>query len=156
MSHFEAIFDEPEFEGPGEPIDTSQVKFTTYRAALVRDGKWWTATVRDLPNGGVVVAQGSTWAEVHRNTHAAVISSLGVEPYAVGINLVTDDSEVEDALHAVVAARVARGEAEEAERAAVRHAAQLLTGKGWSTRDAGGALNLSHQRISQLAPRASA
>ena len=37
-----------------------------------------------------------------------------------------------------------------AARAAVRRAAQILTGQDWTYRDAGTALSLSHQRIGQI------
>ena len=37
-----------------------------------------------------------------------------------------------------------------AERDAVRQATRLFIAQGWSTRDAGSAMRLSHQRISQI------
>ncbi|XVQ16363.1 type II toxin-antitoxin system HicB family antitoxin (plasmid) [Spirillospora sp. CA-255316] len=150
-SHFEAIFDEPECDG--DPDEFVDITFTNYDATITRTGKQWTVTVHDLPEGRTVVAQGPTWAEAGDNAHAAVTGLLGTEPQAVGIDLFPDDPEANAAIQAVVNARVARGEAEQAERDAVRRAARLLTGKGWSTRDTGSALRLSHQRISQLAPR---
>ncbi|MGJ6963277.1 type II toxin-antitoxin system HicB family antitoxin [Streptosporangium sp. G11] len=153
QTHFDKIFDdEPEaVENPDEFVD---VTFTSYNATATRVGKQWNVTVHDLPEGRAVLAQGATWADAHRNAHTAVITLLDVEqPYAVGIRLTPDDPELAAALQAVMEARIARADAEQAERDTVTRAAQLLTGRGWSTRDAGNALSLSHQRISQLAPR---
>lgn len=151
--HFEKIFDEP---APDlDTIDASDFECVSYDATATRTGKQWTVTVHGLPAGHAVVAQGATWADAHHNAHAAVHSLIGGEPWTVAINLWPDDSEAAEALRDVINARTARGEAEIAEREAVAHAAQLLTGKKeWTTRDAGSALHLSHQRISQLAPRA--
>jgi hypothetical protein len=151
-SHFEAIFDEP--ETAENPDEFAEVKFTTYNATATRTGKQWNVTVHDLPEGRAVLAQGANWGDAHRNTHTAVINLLKVEPHTVGIHIEPEDVEAAAALQAVTDARVARANAEQAERDAVIRAARLLTDKGWSTRDAGRALSLSHQRISQLAPRA--
>jgi hypothetical protein len=151
MEHFEKIFDEPEsHEGADEFAD---VKYTQYPATATRTGKQWTVNVHDLPDGRAVLAQGAHWAEAHRNTHGAVVGLLGVEPRTVGITMRPDDPDVIAALDAVIDARAARASAEQAERDTVTRAARLLTGKGWTVRDAGGVLSLSPQRISQLAPR---
>ncbi|MGW0806860.1 type II toxin-antitoxin system HicB family antitoxin [Nonomuraea sp. NPDC002799] len=150
MEHFEEIFDEP--ESHGDPDEFVDVKYTSYRATATRTGRTWTVTVHDLPNSRVVT-QGAHWAEAHRNTHSAVVELLGVEPQSVGITMRPDDPEIVAALDAVIGARTARADAEQAERDTVAHAARLLTGKKWTTRDAGGVLSLSPQRISQLAPR---
>lgn len=150
--HFEKIFDEPEPDP--DAFDASGDVCVSYDATAARTGKQWTVTVHGLPDGHAVVAQGATWSDARRNAHQAVHRLLGGKPWTVAINLWPDDSETADALRDVISARIARGEAEIAEREAVTRAAQLLTGKkGWTIRDAGSALHLSHQRISQLAPR---
>lgn len=154
-SHFEAIFS----DGLTEDVDDSaedQVRCTTYQATADYDGSVWTAKVIDLPEGHAVHAQGATWADVERNTARCVVEALRAEPGTVALRLLPADAEAAAALEAVTAARVARAHAEQAERDAVRHAARVLTAKSWSTRDAGTALRLSKQRISQLAPRTDA
>ncbi|MEV4288734.1 type II toxin-antitoxin system HicB family antitoxin [Nonomuraea bangladeshensis] len=151
MAHFDRIFDEP--ESTGDPDEYADVKYTSYTGIATRTGKQWTVNVRDLPDGRAVLAQGSHWNDARRNTHQAIVELLGVEPHTVGVRLVPDDPDIAAALTAVVAARTARADAEQAERDTVADTARLLTSKGWSTRDAGGALSLSPQRISQLAPR---
>jgi|GEM_PF-5416057 len=148
MGHFEKIFDEPEpNEGPDEFANS---EYTQYPATARRTDRHWSVTVHDLPEGRAVLAQGANWAEAHRNAHAAVVELLGVEPHTIGITMRPDDPEVVAALDAVTNARVARADAEQAERDIATRTARLLTGKGWTVRDAGGVLSLSPQRISQL------
>jgi hypothetical protein len=67
------------------------------------------------------------------------------------VRLIPADPRARDALTAVWTARGDRSRAELAEREAVRHAVRTLLEQGWSARDAGKALNLSHQRVSQIA-----
>lgn len=154
-SPFDAIFDGIDLTEDSD--ESSLVEATTYRATATRTGKQWTVTVHDLPDGHAVVAQGATWGEAEDNTLTCLIDVLKAEPqWAVTVHVAPDDSEAAAALEAVTEARIARAEAEQAERDAVQRAARLLTDKGWSTRDAGRALRLSHQRISQLAPRTTA
>ncbi|WP_019632046.1 hypothetical protein [Actinomadura atramentaria] len=151
--HFEKVFDEPEPEPGADPDEFADIEFTTYRATATRSGRAWTATVHDVPTGHPVLVRASTWDELHRTAHRAVVDALGTVDQAVGIDLAPADPDATAALHAVVDTRVARAEAERLEREAVTHAARLLTAQGWTTRDAGAALRLSHQRISHLAPR---
>ncbi|MGW0807987.1 type II toxin-antitoxin system HicB family antitoxin [Nonomuraea sp. NPDC002799] len=150
-THFEEIFDEEDIvETPAEPSGT---RYTSYPATATRDGALWTVVVHDLPEGRAVQAQGATWTEAEMNAAKGVLAALKAELGTVGVHLAPDDPEAAAALDAVVAARVARAYAGQAERDAVRHAARLLVDRGWSTRDAGRALRLSHQRISQIAPQ---
>ncbi|GAA0370281.1 hypothetical protein GCM10009530_20490 [Microbispora corallina] len=150
---FEAILDQPDIV---ENLDDLEVESTTYHATATRTGRQWTVTVNDLPEGRAVQAQGATWTDAEQNALTCVIDLLQAEPHTVNIHLAPNDEEAAAALAAVTEARVARAYAEQAERDAVRQAARILTDKGWTTRDAGGALRLSHQRISQLAPRTTA
>ncbi|MEU6717576.1 hypothetical protein ABZ897_39440 [Nonomuraea sp. NPDC046802] len=152
-SRFETIFDEA---GPVANTEENEGEGTTYRATITRAGKQWTANVRDLPGGHVVQAQGATWREIKKNIADCVFDVLQDKPDTVAIQVVPADPEAAAALATVAAARSARVHAEQAERDAVRRAARLLIEKGWSTRDAGGALGLSHQRISQIVPRTTA
>lgn len=152
-THFEEIFDEPDIvEAPDEQ---SSARYASYPATARRCGGVWNVVVHDLPEGHAVRAQGVTWTEAEMNTIKAVIDALRADAGTVGVQLIPADSEAAAALEAVTAARIARAHAGQAERDAVRHAARLLTGQGWSTRDTGRALRLSHQRISQIAPQTS-
>ncbi|SDH66796.1 hypothetical protein SAMN05421505_1208 [Sinosporangium album] len=148
-SYIEAIFDQADIP---ENLDQTEaeVEATVYRATATRTGKYWTATVHDLPDGQVVRAQGSTWKEARNNALECVLELLGPTSGTVGVHLSPADPKLDKALKAVGAARTARAYAEQAERDAVRTAAHHLIGNGWSTRDAGSALGLSHQRISQI------
>lgn len=137
------------------PQDFDQVEaieVANYLATATRRGTYWTATVKDLPGGHVVEAQGATWNQLGSNVLHCVAEFLDSDD--VGVAVVPADPDAADALHAVVEARTARFHAEQAERAAVIHAAHLLAGQGWTVRDIGSALGLSHQRIAQIAPRA--
>jgi hypothetical protein len=148
-SYTEAIF-----QGSDVDDEFTDVVATTYRATATRTGKLWTVTVHGLPRGAVQ-AQGATWAEARGNALTLVVDLLQADPGTVGVLVEPADEKEAAAVAAVIEARTARALAEEAERDAVRQAAQLLVDNGWSTRDAGAVLQLSHQRISQLAPRAS-
>ncbi|MCT9932925.1 hypothetical protein N5079_22210 [Planotetraspora sp. A-T 1434] len=148
----DAIFDEPDIP---EDFDQAEVEIaTSYNATATRTGKHWTATVRNLPEGHVIQVQGATWRETKDNVLNCVVDLLHPAPGTVGIHLAPADPEAADALNSVIDARVARFYAEQAERDAVRKAARTLIDQGWTTRDIGSALGLSHQRISQIVPRA--
>lgn len=150
MTHFEKVLDEPDIVEP----TGNEPPYTSYPATATRDGAQWTVVVHDLPEGVAVQAQGATWTEAEINAIKGVISALKAQPGTIGVELAPADPDAAAALEAVTQARIARAHAEQTERDAVRHAARLLTDQGWSTRDAGRALRLSHQRVSQLAPRA--
>ncbi|MGW0805931.1 type II toxin-antitoxin system HicB family antitoxin [Nonomuraea sp. NPDC002799] len=151
MSSFrEAIFDRD--DTPQDFDQTDAVEVTSYLATATRTGRYWTATVKDLPGGHVVRAQGSTWKELGSNVLDCLVDLLDSDD--VGASLVPADPDAAGALKALSEARTARVLAEQAERDAARHAARLLSDQGWTVRDIGSALGLSHQRISQIAPRA--
>ncbi|WP_052385501.1 hypothetical protein [Streptomyces sp. NRRL F-2890] len=148
---FERVFDEPELaDDPDEFVD---LVATTYPATATRTGSTWTVTIHDLPDGHAAIAQGTTWGEAQTNAHDIVVDLLGAHPAAVIVSVAPADPDAAAAIQALIDARIARAAAEQAERDAARTAARTLTGQGWSTRDAGTALQLSHQRISQLASR---
>ncbi|MFG1956023.1 hypothetical protein [Nonomuraea sp. NPDC049028] len=143
----DAIFDQPDLF----PVADADLEVaTTYRVTVTRTGKQWTATATDLPGGHTIQAQGANWVEVRRNIGGLIVDLLKDEPGTIGLRVIPADPEAAAALAAVIEARQARMLAEQAERDAVRHAARLLIAQGWTTRDAGSAMRLSHQRISQI------
>ncbi|MEU7889835.1 hypothetical protein AB0B54_30400 [Microbispora bryophytorum] len=144
MNH-DLIFDQPDLIPPSGDV----VEAVTYFATVTRTGKQWTATA-ELPGGCTVQAQGGSWADVKRNVAQLIFDALRDESETIGVHVNPADPEAKATLAAVIAARQARVLAEQAERDAVRHAARLLTAQGWTTRDVGSAMRLSHQRISQI------
>ncbi|MEO3869873.1 hypothetical protein ABGB18_13680 [Nonomuraea sp. B12E4] len=145
MNH-DLIFDQPDLISPS---DGDVVEAVTCFATATRVGKQWTATA-ELPGGRIVQAQGASWADVKGNVAQLVFDALQDEPEVIGVHVGPADSEAKAALAAVFEARQKRVLAEQAERDVVRNAARLLTAQGWTTRDVGSAMRLSHQRISQI------
>ncbi|WP_062345871.1 hypothetical protein [Herbidospora yilanensis] len=148
-SRHEAVFDEPDIvEEHDESIGIS----TDHIAVVTRVGEGWRAVVDGLPDGKVVVAHGSTWAETTHNVGDALSEAVTPEPpYVLGYHMVPADPDADSALGAVMIARSERVHAEQAERDAVRHAVRVFLGQGWSTRDAARALLLSQERVIRLA-----
>ncbi|MFF3437419.1 hypothetical protein [Streptosporangium sp. NPDC002721] len=147
----EAIFDQSDLP---EDLDQLELAVTTdYRATMTRTGKRWTATFQDLPDGHVIQVQGTTWRETADNAMERVLDLFAHDPGTVGFFFTPAAPEAANARRAVLDARVARLRAEQAERDAVRDAARTLVEQGWTTRDIGSLLGLSHQRISQIVPR---
>lgn len=148
----EAIFDQPDIP---EDLEQLELQVTNnYHATVTRTGKRWIATVHDLPDGHVIRVQGATWRETTDIAMECVFDLLNPDPGTSGFFFTPADPEAADARKAVLDARVARLHAEQAERDATRKAARTLIDKGWTTRDIGSVLGLSHQRISQIVPRA--
>ncbi|RKS72187.1 hypothetical protein BZB76_5007 [Actinomadura pelletieri DSM 43383] len=133
-----------------ETPETTEV--TIYNATATRDGRYWKVSVQDLPDGRAAQAQGTTWTEAQHNAMDCVQSLFPEAPDTVGVRLIPADPRAAAAMTAVWDARGARVRAENAERDALATAVATLLDQGWSTRDAGKALGLSHQRISQLKP----
>jgi predicted DCC family thiol-disulfide oxidoreductase YuxK len=102
------------------------------------------------PGGHVVHVQAASWRETKANVADCVFDLRQDESDTVAIQFFPADPEAAAALATVATVRSARIQAE---RDAVRRAARLLVDQGWSTRDAGSALGLSHRRISQIVPR---
>ncbi|MFD7509876.1 hypothetical protein ACFV5N_11110, partial [Streptomyces sp. NPDC059853] len=120
-----------------DPDQFAGLVATTYPATAVRTGSTWTVTVHELPEGRAARAQGTTWAEAEINAHDIVVDLLDAHPATVIVSVAPEDPEAAAAVRALTDARIARAEAEQAERDAARAAARTLTSRGWSTRDAG-------------------
>ncbi|MEU6787228.1 hypothetical protein ABZ912_49240 [Nonomuraea angiospora] len=147
----ESILDQPDITEEPDPLGTQIT--TTYHATLTRTGKHWTATFDNLPGGHIIRVQGATWRETADNAMEAIFDLLKYDPGTVGFAFTPADQEAALVMENVRDARAARLHAEQAERDALRNAARALIDKGWTTRDIGSVLGLSHQRISQIVPR---
>ncbi|MFE5327185.1 hypothetical protein ACFRCG_12440 [Embleya sp. NPDC056575] len=124
----------------------------TYDASAARVGRTWIVTIPGLPDGSTATTHGTTWREAKTNAGTRIRELLGPD-VAFGVRLSPADPDADEAVQALVEARAALLHAEEAHRRALDHAARTLIAQGWTTRDAGHALHLSPQRISQLVPR---
>ncbi|MEV0619791.1 hypothetical protein AB0I81_41180 [Nonomuraea sp. NPDC050404] len=147
----EELFDQPDI--PAD-LDRYELDITQHwQALLTRTRKRWTATLQDPPEGHVIHVQGATWRETADAFTEALRGLPGYDSDVAGISFVPADPEAADVLDKVRAARRARLMAEQAERDAVRDAIYTLMDREWTNRDIGSLLGLSHQRISQIAPR---
>lgn len=126
---------------------------TTYRVRVTREGKHWLADVPDLP-GTQTYAPSLTALDSYVREAIALMDDLPDEAMA-GLEL---DYSYDVADEAVAEAKKLREEREELnEREQRLHKAMAeVVGKlvdlGYSVRDAGPLLGVSHQRISQLRP----
>ncbi|WP_439681802.1 hypothetical protein [Embleya sp. MST-111070] len=147
----DTLFDQPDIDPELETREWKPVP--SYPATVTRTASGWTATIADLPDGRAAMAQGRTWREVEHNAFECVAELLGPDAETFTIVANPADPDAATVVNALFDARLALAHAEQAVRDAARHAARTLTDQGWNTRDAGAVLRLSHQRISQLAPR---
>ncbi|AQA13018.1 type II toxin-antitoxin system HicB family antitoxin [Streptomyces malaysiensis] len=127
---------------------------TEYSATARYDGKWWSVSFDDLPEGYGGATQGRTWAEAERMAREAVALLLDVEKDSFELVMRPADPAMAAAI--VEAERTK----EEAEQAAVRARKALVVAaveltKKVTVRDAGAMLHVSHQQIAKLAPKAS-
>lgn len=126
----------------------------TFRATIRREGKWWIATVSDLPGKGSGVTQGRTWTEVCDMAADLVAILLEIPIESVHIEPVLDNPQAQAAWGQARRTRAAAQKASmDAEEALVK-AAKILTGMS-TVRDAGAILGYSHQHIAKLVPQRS-
>jgi hypothetical protein len=152
---FDAVFEQPDIDPDYDPDDLTGI-IPSYPATATREGKSWVVSVAGLPDGHAVQVQATTWRDAEIDTHARVADALGVDRATFLAPVTPADPDEAAALMDLEEARVALFLAEQAVRDAACRAARTLVDHGWTTRDAGTALRLSHQRVSQLAPRATA
>ncbi|MFJ8745838.1 hypothetical protein ACIRL2_41580 [Embleya sp. NPDC127516] len=145
----DAVFEQPDID-PDIASTDDRRPIPTYTATATRTGKQWTATITGLPEGRTAQAHGPTWGDTELAAFSVVGEILDAEPATYTVRLVPADPTALDALDTLVQARLTLAHAEQAVRDAARNAARTLTDQGWTTRDTGTALRLSHQRISQL------
>ncbi|BCB85875.1 type II toxin-antitoxin system HicB family antitoxin [Phytohabitans suffuscus] len=124
----------------------------TYTAVCRRSGGWWAISVPELKG---VHTQARRLDQAEGMARDAIALMLDVDPATVAVEVRPVLPEVVS--HALDARRAARQAEETAERATTAAVHSLLD-QGYTVRDAGALLQLSPQRISQIAPgvRASA
>lgn len=119
-----------------------------YRVVAKRFGGWWAISVPELRG---VHSQARRLDQVEDMARDAIALMLDVDPEDVSVAVEPVlPKEVSAAVARVVAARDASRQAEQAERDALRRAAQVLAEQGLSRRETGHLLGLSHQRVQQL------
>lgn len=120
-----------------------------YTVVVEPDHGWWAIRVAELPG---VFSQARRLDRVEAMARDAVALLLDVAPDS--FDLVVRERLSPEAESLVSVARAARAEASERQRAAseaARAAVRTLTRLGLPQRDIGHLLDLSHQRVSQLA-----
>ncbi|MDQ7906973.1 type II toxin-antitoxin system HicB family antitoxin [Phytohabitans sp. ZYX-F-186] len=124
----------------------------TYTAVCRRSGGWWAISVPELKG---VHTQARRLDQAEGMARDAIALMLDVDPATIAVEVRPELPDVVS--HALEARRAARQAEEAAERATAAAVHSLLDG-GYTVRDAGALLQLSPQRISQIAPgvRASA
>ncbi|MDI2126668.1 type II toxin-antitoxin system HicB family antitoxin [Yinghuangia seranimata] len=123
---------------------------TTYTARAERSGDWWAVSIDDVAGG--IHTQGRTVREARRMAADAIAAVLDVPVDTVNVDLVIEGTSAE--LKQLRTAREAARQAARDEGEALTDAVAALLHTGMSQRDAGDILDLSHQRISQLASAA--
>lgn len=143
---FDTALDQPDFDTE----DTEAEPIPCYTGTATQRGRIWIVDIPGLPGGLAAHAKADTFREAEAAAYQATAETLDADPATFQVRVIPEDPQAADALDDLVNARVALAHAEQAVRDAARHAARTLTAQGWSTRDAGAALRVSHQRISQL------
>ncbi|WP_017594952.1 type II toxin-antitoxin system HicB family antitoxin [Nocardiopsis potens] len=123
---------------------------TVFRATAARDGRFWSVTIHDLPENTAGFTQGRNWTEAEEMARDAIAGLLDVPADSFDIRLAPEDEEAAQAIEAARQAREAAERAEAAKQRSLQDAALVLTRKGFTVRDAGRALGISYQRVSQL------
>lgn len=123
----------------------------TYSVNVRRSGAWWAIDVADLPG---VFSQARRLDQAKAMARDAIASFLDVPADSFEV---TVRPELEKSVNDVVAhAQIAKGDAiayQAKASAAQRKAVRELTARGYTTRDIGDLLEISHQRVAQLVTR---
>lgn len=120
----------------------------TYTANARRAGQWWAI---DVPELAGVFSQARRLDQVEAMARDAIALFLDVPAHSFDVTLAV---QLDPEAKSVVAnAQTARGEAvayQAKASVAQRAAARQLMERGYTTRDIGGLLKISHQRVAQL------
>lgn len=120
---------------------------TAYRVECRRVGDWWAIRVPDIKG---LHSQARRLDQVPAMARDAIALMRDVDPAAIEVEVHPEAPEE------VEAARAARREADHAERLAreaTARAVHALLHRGLTVRDAGALLDISPQRVSQIARR---
>lgn len=118
---------------------------TRYTAVCRRSGKWWAIAVPELKG---VHTQARRLDQAEHMTREAIALMLDVAPDSFDVEV---RPEVPDEVTAALHARQEAERAEEHANSVTRNAVTSLLARGLTVRDAGKLLNLSPQRVSQIA-----
>lgn len=124
-----------------------------YKIEIERDGRWWMVHIPELD--GLTQARRLSEAELMGREWIAVTTGTPLDDVTVSIANITVPGigEIAGPAHAIVDHRTrATHDLEAAQREATRYAATLMHA-GVTVRDAGTLLDLSPQRVSQLAAK---
>lgn len=123
----------------------------TYTAMAERDGAWWAIRVAELPG---VFSQARRLDRVEAMARDAIALLLDVPPHSFDVTVrEVLSAEAQRVVAAAIEARAAVVERQEVASAKSREAVRTLTRLGLPQRDIGRLLDLSHQRVGQLAGR---
>ncbi len=119
----------------------------TYRATVTREDGWWMVSVPELE----LLTQAISWGEVEAMARGVIAAALDVETSDVRVDLEADPGS--EARHLIESARDKASRADtlrDESLADNQAAARSLHAAGWSYRNIGKMMGLSHQRAEQL------
>jgi predicted RNase H-like HicB family nuclease len=118
-------------------------------AVARRSGRWWAVEVTSLPG---VFTQARTLDAVEPMVRDAIATFLDLPAASFAIEVRSEPpGEARADVEAALAARAEAERAQTAASAAMRRAVATLAEVGLTNRDAGRLLEVSHQRIAQIA-----
>jgi len=117
----------------------------TYEIKAVRSGKWWALSVPEIKG---VYSQARSLSEARSMAREAIALMLDIPEDSFDVELTIEPWA--DEIRELNAVRAEQQELEERLDALRLELLEQFKAGGVSTRDAGEALGLSHQRISQL------
>src|SRR6266487_1696595 len=119
-----------------------------YRVVAERSEDWWAISVPGLSG---VFSQARRLDQVDAMAREAIALMLDVDETAVAVTIdPTLPPRTAAAVSEALSRRQARRDAEAREQEALRQAAGALAADGFTQREAGLVLGLTHQRISQI------
>jgi len=121
----------------------------SHLAVARRSGRWWAVEVPSLPG---VFTQARTLDAVEPMVRDAISMFLQVAPESIVVAIgVEPPAEARADVEEALARRVEAERAQAAASAAMRRAVAALAHMGLTNRDAGRLLEVSHQRVAQIA-----
>ncbi len=121
-----------------------------YDITVTRDGRWWMIEVPELD----LLTQARRVDEVAEQARSLISIALDLAPSEVvlgNVHYAVDDHDISNVVSGVEQARAAAREAEEQAQKQTRAAVDQLVKSGVPLRDIGSLLQLSYQRVGQIA-----